>query len=102
MAVIFGSAKKPFLMVAGVKMPDIGWTFWISNDFRELSFRGPCGSCLLIYLCENKMTGGCDNMLKSPDSTFNVIGFKSQFLRKATIILLKVPSFGCLFWSLFL
>ncbi len=37
--------RKPFLMVAGVKMPGIG--VGGGSDFRELSFCGPKGTLFL-------------------------------------------------------
>ena len=38
--------RKPFLMVAGVKMPGISDEFRILSDFRELSL---CGPCLFLF-----------------------------------------------------
>ncbi len=41
--------RKPLLMVAWVKMPDIGEGFWYLIGFNELSF---CGPCLSYWLAE--------------------------------------------------
>ncbi len=43
--------RKPFLMVAGVKIIGIDDFFGILSDSWELSFCGPCGSCFwIIYV----------------------------------------------------
>ncbi len=70
--------RKPFLIVAGVKMPGIGGEFWILSDFRELSFCGPCvdtpsilGNAykmfVLTKLSHNRLAGCTNKISYKPD-----------------------------------
>ena len=54
LAVLYGFAinnliMKPFMMVAGVKVPGISaWVLILDDDFRELIFCGPFEPCFPI------------------------------------------------------